>query len=40
MVMEKPEPISLDVKDLRIEINKSSFLNKIYDLSINKVKLE
>ena len=33
-----PEPISLDVKDLRIEINKSSFLNKIYDLLINKNK--
>ena len=32
---KNPEPISLDVKDLRIEINKSSFLNKIYDLSIN-----
>ena len=33
-----PEPISLDVKDLRTEINKSAFLNKIYDLSINKNK--
>ena len=35
---KNPEPISLDVKDLRIEINKSSFLNKIYDLSINNSK--
>ena len=35
---KNPEPISLDVKDLRIEINKSSFLNKIYDLSINDSK--
>jgi large subunit ribosomal protein L25 len=35
---KNPEPISLDVKDLRIEINKSSFLNKIYDLSINNNK--
>ena len=33
-----PEPISLDVTDLRAEINKSAFLNKIYDLSINKNK--
>ena len=33
-----PEPISLDVKDLRTEINKSAFLNKIYYLSINKNK--
>lgn len=32
------EPISLDVKDLRVEINKSSFLNKIYDLSVNNNK--
>ena len=35
---KKPEPISLSIKDLRIEINKSSFLNKIYDLLINKNK--
>ena len=35
---KNPEPISLDVKDLRIEINKSTFLNKIYDLSINNSK--
>ena len=35
---KNPEPISLDVKDLRIEINKSSFLNKVYDLSINDSK--
>ena len=35
---KNPEPISLDVKDLRIEINKSSFLNKIYDLLINNNK--
>ena len=37
--MEKnPQPISLDVKDLRIAISKSSFINKIYDLSIDKTK--
>jgi len=35
---KNPEPISLNVKDLRIEINKSAFLNKIYDLSIDKNK--
>ena len=35
---KNPEPISLDIKDLRIEINKSSFLNKIYDLLINNNK--
>ena len=35
---KKPEPISLSIKDLRIEINKSSFLNKIYDLLINNNK--
>ena len=35
---KKPEPISLSIKDLRIEINKSSFLNKIYDLTINNHK--
>ena len=35
---KNPEPISLDVKDLRVEINKSSFLNKIYDILINQNK--
>ena len=35
---KKPEPISLNVIDLRKEINKSSFLNKVYDLSINNIK--
>ena len=35
---KNPEPISLDVKDLRIAISKSSFINKIYDLSIDKTK--
>ena len=35
---KNPEPISLDVKELRIEINKSSFLNRIFDLSINNSK--
>ena len=32
-----PQPISLEVKELRLAINKSSFLNKIYDLSIDKI---
>ncbi len=36
---KSPKPISLEVKDLRIEINKSSFLNKVYDLSIDKNKV-
>ena len=35
---KKPEPISINVIDLRKEINKSSFLNKVYDLSINNIK--
>ena len=35
---KNPQPISLEVKDLRVEINKSSFLNKVYDLSINNSK--
>ena len=35
---KKPEPISISVVDLRIEVSKSSFLNKIYDLSVDKSK--
>ena len=35
---KSPQPISLEVKELRLAINKSSFLNKIYDLSIEKSK--
>ena len=35
---KNPQPISLDIKDLRVAINDSSFLNKIYDLSIDKTK--
>ncbi len=35
---KSPQPISIDVKDLRIAISKSSFINKIYDLSIDKSK--
>ncbi len=35
---KNPEPISLDIKELRIEINKASFLNRIFDLSINNSK--
>ena len=34
-----PEPVALQKTDLRIEINKSSFLNKIYDLSIKEKKI-
>ena len=33
-----PQPISLDIKDLRIAISNSAFLNKIYDLLIEKTK--
>ncbi len=35
---KNPQPISLDVTDLRLAISKSSFINKIYDLSIDKSK--
>ena len=35
---KNPQPISLNIKDLRIAINQSSFVNKIYDLSIEKTK--
>ena len=35
---KSPQPISIDVKDLRIAISKSAFINKIYDLSIDKSK--
>ena len=35
---KKPQPVSLEVKELRETINKSAFLNKIYDLSIDKSK--
>ena len=34
-----PEPVSLNVAELRAEISKSSFLNKIYDIEINKKKV-
>ena len=36
---KNPEPVSLQKTDLRIEINRTSFLNKIYDLSINDKKV-
>ncbi|MAI02836.1 MAG: 50S ribosomal protein L25/general stress protein Ctc [Rickettsiales bacterium] len=35
----KPEPVSLNVTDLRAEINKSAFLNKIYDIAVDKNKV-
>ena len=35
---KNPQPISLNIKDLRVAINQSSFVNKIYDLSIEKTK--
>ncbi len=35
---KNPKPISLDVADLRTAISKSTFINKIYDLSIDKSK--
>jgi len=35
---KNPQPISLDVADLRTAISKSTFINKIYDLSIDKSK--
>ncbi|MBJ57420.1 MAG: 50S ribosomal protein L25/general stress protein Ctc [Rickettsiales bacterium] len=34
-----PEAVSLDVAELRKEIGKSSFLNKIYDIELNKKKV-
>ena len=36
---KEPQPISLNVTDLRKEINNSAFLNKLYDLSIDKNKI-
>ena len=35
---KNPQPISLNVSDLRKTVNKSTFINKIYDLSIDKLK--
>ena len=35
----KPEPISLAVPELRVEIQKSSFVNKVYDIALNKNKV-
>ena len=35
---KNPQPISLDIKDLRIAISNSSFVNKIYDLLVEKTK--
>ena len=34
-----PEAVSLDIAELRKEISKSSFLNKIYDIELNKKKV-
>ncbi len=36
---QNPEPVALQKTELRIEINKSAFLNKIYDLSIKDKKV-
>ena len=36
---KNPEPVSLEVTELRTEINKSAFLNKIYDLSVEEKKV-
>ena len=33
-----PQPISLDIKNLRIAISNSAFVNKIYDLLVEKTK--
>ena len=35
---KSPQPISLNVSDLRKTVNKATFVNKIYDLSIDKLK--
>ena len=35
----KPEPISLAVPELRVEIQKSSFINKVYDIALDKNKI-
>ena len=35
----EPEPISLEIPELRTEINKSSFINKIYDIVLDKNKV-
>ena len=34
-----PEPVSLNVSELRKEVNNSTFLNKIYDLLVEKNKV-
>ncbi len=36
---KNPEPVALEVRDLRLEINRSAFLNKIYDLSVEEKKV-
>ena len=36
---KSPEPVSLNLKELRIEIGKSAFINKIYDIDLNKKKV-
>jgi large subunit ribosomal protein L25 len=35
----KPEPISIAVPELRAEIQKSSFINKVYDIAVDKNKV-
>ncbi len=35
----KPEPISLTVPELRIELKNSSFINKVYDIALDKNKV-
>ena len=35
----KPEPISLAIPELRVEIQKSSFINKVYDITLEKNKV-
>ena len=35
----KPEPISIDISVLRKEINNSAFLNKLYDITVDKSKV-
>ena len=35
----KPEAISLTVPELRVEIQKSSFINKVYDIALEKNKV-
>ncbi len=36
---KSPQPISIEITELRKEISKSSFLNKLYDISIDKNKV-